>query len=342
MGTATGDGVIQALTGKSRLRHFQAGTLVTDAGLALLHEFPAYRNWQGGEVGQEITSLDAGPNSLWLNLRSPLTDRGLAHLSGLEGLFALSLFGSAGTPSFEDERSGITAGGLRHLLDLPHLEWLGCTSRLCTDEAMEIIGRMPRVRMLMCQDAVAGDEGFIALSRSRTIERIWGRDCENLRGRGFEALAAMPALRSLAVSCKNVDDAGLSALPRFPALTELTPIGMPDDGFRHVGGAERLESLVLMYCRDTTDVATEHIGRLPRLRKYFASYTRITDRSLEILATMRSLESIQFYGCPGVTDAGVAALASAPSLRELQVSGPKLTRACTAGFPARIRVEYST
>jgi ankyrin repeat protein len=342
MGTATGDGVIRTLTGKPRLGHFLVGSLVTDAGLALFREFPVYRNWRGGEVSQAITSPEAGPSFLWLNLRSPVTDRGLAHLSGLDGLFALSLFGIPGMPSFEDERSGITASGLKHLADLPHLEWLGCTSRLCTDEAMAIIGTMPRVRMLMCQDAVAGDVGFTALSRSRTIESIWGRDCDNLGGRGFEALAAMPALRSLAVSCRNVDDAGLSALPRFSALTELTPMGMRDDGFRHVGRSERLESLILMYCRDTTDVATEHLAGLPNLKKYFASYTRITDRSLEILASMRSLESIELYGCPGVTDAGVAALAIAPSLSEVRVKGPKLTRACTAGFPARIRVEFST
>ena len=49
----------------------------------------------------------------------------------------------------------------------------------------------------MCQDTVAGDDGFVALSRSQSIEQIWGRRCYNLRGRGFAALAAMPALSGL-------------------------------------------------------------------------------------------------------------------------------------------------
>ena len=44
-----------------------------------------------------------------------------------------------------------------------------------------------------------------------------------------------------------------------------------------------------MYCRDTGDLATEHIAGLPNLKEYYAGQPRITDRSLEILGTMPSL-----------------------------------------------------
>ena len=204
---------------------------------------------------------------------------------------------------------------------------------------MNQIAALPRLRFLMCQDTVAGDEGFVALSRSHSIEYIWGRRCYNLRRRGFGALAAMPRLRALSVSCKNVDDEGLSALPRFPALTELMPMDIPDEGYRHVGRCESLESLVLMYCRDTTDAATEHIAGLSRLKSYHASYTAITDRSMEVLAGMPSLERVSFYGCPGVTNTGVAALARLPRLREVDISGPNITAEGLAVFPAHVHVE---
>src|SRR5688572_3692513 len=69
----------------------------------------------------------------------------------------------------------------------------------------------------------------------------------------------MPALKGLAVSCKFVDDASLASLPDFPSLKELVPMEVSDDGFRHIGRSQQLESLILMYCRDTTDVATSHI-----------------------------------------------------------------------------------
>src|SRR5262245_37826851 len=97
--------------------------------------------------------------------------------------------------------------------------------------------------MLMGQGAVASDDVYAALSRSQTIEYIWGSECPNHGGGGFTALAAMSALRGLAVSCKNVDDTALSALPSFPALRACMPMDEPDVGFRHVGRCERLEEL---------------------------------------------------------------------------------------------------
>ena len=86
---------------------------------------------------------------------------------------------------------------------------------------------------------------------------------------------------------------------------------IPDDGYRHIGKCERLESLILMYCRDTTDAATGHITSLPRLSYYFNSYTAITDRTPERLAGMDSLERVTLSACHGLTDAGVARLAEA-------------------------------
>jgi hypothetical protein len=250
--TETGDGAIRSLAGKPQLRHFRSGRHVTDAGLALLHQFPVLTTWQGGEISMALLNYEAEPNNLFL--RGSFTDQGIAGLVGLDGLFALNL---------ADGGLAVTAAGLAPLVTLPNLGWLACDA---TDEAMPYISAMPQLRFLMCQDTVAGNEDFAALSRSRSIEYSWGRRCHNLTGRGFAALAEMPALRALSVSCKNVDDEGVSALPRFPALQELMPMDVPDEGYRHVGRCERLESLVLMYCRDTTDVATEHIAGLRMLK----------------------------------------------------------------------------
>jgi hypothetical protein len=207
---------------------------------------------------------------------------------------------------------------------------------------MPYIAALPHLRFLLCQDTSAGDDGFAALSRSRSIEYIWGRRCHNLRRRGFEALAEMPALRALSVSCKNVDDEGLSALPRFPALRELMPMDVPDEGYRHVGRCTGLESLVLMYCRETTDAATVHITGLPKLTKYFASYNLITDRTPELLSGMASLEDVTFDTCAGLTNAGVSALARLPRLRTLRVSGmQEVTADVIHAFSNGVQVSYS-
>lgn len=328
LGTAAGDGAIAALAGKRQLHRFKTGRNVTDAGLALLHRFPIFKTWNGGKIEYGLMSADAGPNHLLID--GTFTDAGLAQLAGLEGLFGLTFFWHC--PAF-------TAAGLEPLQHLPNLGFLGCQGEHCDNQAMHRIAAIPRLRMLMGQGAVADDEGFAALSRSQTIEYIWGRECPNLTGRGFAALADMPALRGVAVSCKNVDDAALSTLPQFPALREFLPMDVPDAGFRHIGASERLEALWCMYCRQTGDAATEHITGLKRLKTYYAGKTLITDRSLEILGRMFSLERIEFWQCAGLTDAGIAHLAVLPRLRELTLSGlPGVTRKAAALFSARVRV----
>ena len=323
--TPTGDGALRALAGKETLTHFRSGDHVTDEGLRALHDYPVFKSWRGGEVVLGLTSPEAQPNMLFL--RGSLTDRGLATLVGLDGLFGLNV---------DDSNLAITPAGLGPLVSLPHLGFLAFDA---TDDAMPYIAAMPHLRFLMCQDTSAGDDGFVALGRSRSIEYIWGRRCHNLRSRGFAALAEIPTLRSLSVSCKNVDDAGLSALPRFPSLRELMPMDVPDDGYRHIGRCEKLESLVLMYCRETGDVATSHITGLANLEKYFASYTRATDRTLQFLAGIPSLESIDLSAIPGMTNAGVAALTALPRLRFLRLSGnaARRSRACPVVQPHRSR-----
>ncbi len=331
LGTPAGDGAIRALAGKRRLRQFSTGRGVTDAGLTMLHQLPIFKTWHGGAVKIELMSADAEPNHLLID--GPFTDAGLASLAGLDGLFGLTFFWHC---------PGFTPVGMAGLKHLPNLGFLGCQDAHCDDEAMRHIAAIPRLRMLMGQGAVAGDEGFRQLSRSQTVEYIWGRECPNLTGTGFAALSAMPALRGLAMSCKNVDDASLSLLPGFPALREFMPMDVPDEGFRHVGRVEHLERLWCMYCRETGDRATEHLAGLSRLRTYYAGMTTITDRSLEILGRMQSLESLEFGQCTGITDAGVAHLAALPRLREIGLHGlPGVTQSAPGLFPAHVRVRYS-
>ena len=324
LGSNSGDGTVAALAGNPRLRHFKSGDQVTDAGLAHLHRFPAFKTWQGRPAEYSLVRFDAEPN--YLLLRGRITGEGVASLRGLDGLFALNL---------DDERLRIDANAVRGLAALPNLGWLGLDAE---DGTMPAIAALPHLRMLMCQDTRAGDEGFVALSRSRTIEYIWGRRCPNLGNRGFAALAGMPALRGLSVSCRNVDDRTLALLPSFPTLDELMPIDVPDAGFRHIAGCAHLESLWCMYCRDTGDEATAHIAALC-LKSYYAGQTRITDRGLRILSGMRSLRRITLSSCAGVTPAGVAALAALPDLRELTLEAmPAIPRDTAQVFPESVRV----
>ena len=201
---------------------------------------------------------------------------------------------------------------------------------------------LPRLQPLRIQESAATDDGFAALARSQTIEGIWGRVCPNFGSRGFVAFSKMPSLRNLGIGCRNVDDAALSTLPEFPALRELTPIDFQDDGFRHIGRCRNLEKLTCMYCRETGDQATEHIAGLA-IKYYYAGLTQITDRSLEILGCMKTLEQIEFYECLKITDAGLPFLARLPVLREVRLTGlPGVTLEGTKVFRPGVHIYHST
>ena len=317
MGSQTGDGAIDALQGKPALRDFKSGRLVTDNGLRLLRNFPAYQPGGRGE----------------LLIDGPFTDEGLSALVDLHGIGAIDLFWHV---------TGVTGAGFAHLASLPGLEALGADGALATDEAMAHIASMPALRKLRAQEAAATDAGFVALSRSRTLEGFWGRECPHFGDRGFRALSTMPTLRELGVGCRNVSDAALSSLPDFPALQSLTPIGISDPGFRHIGRCKTIDRLTCMYCRDTTDAATEQIIGLP-LRYYYAGLTQITNRSLELLGRIQTLQQVEFYETKGITDAGLPFLAQLPALREVAIdSAPGVTLEGTRVFPAHVRVRYST
>jgi Leucine Rich Repeat (LRR) protein len=324
--TRTGDDAIRALAGRRALTHLTTGAGVTDAGIPLLHEIPVFKSWLGGDVWNALTSYDSRPNHL--TIRGPFTDRGMQHMRGLDGLAGLNI---------DDSNLGISAAALVPLVSLPNLTWLGVDAK---DDWMPYIAQMPALRFLGIQDTVAGDDGFVALGKSQTIERIWGRRCHNLRSRGFRALATMPRLRGLSVSCLNVDDSAVATLPTFPSLVELMPMDIPDAGYRHIGKCERLESLVLMYCRDTTDAATEHITGLRKLKSYFNSYTTITDRTPELLSTMDSLEGITFDTCHYLTNEGVGRLARLPHLKKVHASGARITSDVARPFRPDVRVTW--
>jgi hypothetical protein len=332
LGSMTGDGALNALRGKRHLHHVKTGRLVTDAGLPLLHDLPALKQRADGGPKADLMAFDSGHGHLMLD--GPVTNAGLAALAGLEGLRGFHLFWHA---------KQVTSDALGILKDLPCLDFLGCEGALCDDTAMRHIAAIPRLRMVQAQGAVATDAGFVALSRSQSIEAFWGRRCPNLSGKGFAALAGMPSLTGLAVSCKHVDDDALALLPRFARLAWLVPIDVGDEGFRHVGRCERLEKLTCMYCRDTGDRATEHIAGLPRLDNYYAGQTQITDRSLEILGGMSTLEIVELSACKGISNAGLAHIARLPRLRKAAFDATaRVSRAALALFPHHVRVDFWT
>jgi hypothetical protein len=112
-GTSTGDGALRALAGKACVCQLRTGNAVTDAGLGLLHEFPIFKRWHGGEPRMGLLSYDASPNYL-INFQQwdPKTNRLPAPLSD-------------GGPDFRGDAPGLGRGQVKIFSHL-HCQAQGC------------------------------------------------------------------------------------------------------------------------------------------------------------------------------------------------------------------------
>src|SRR6185503_9454037 len=84
LGCNVGDGAIAALAGKPKLCRFKTGRNVSDDGLALLQQFPAFKTPKAEEPAYGLMSFSAEPTNLLID--GPFTAEGLKHLRGLDGL----------------------------------------------------------------------------------------------------------------------------------------------------------------------------------------------------------------------------------------------------------------
>jgi hypothetical protein len=71
-----------------------------------------------------------------------------------------------------------------------------------------------------------------------------------------------------------------------------------------------------------SDTILAHVGRLRRLGRLDARYTRVTDAGLAHLRGFSELRSLSCSGTPGLTDAGVAHLSGLGRLESLSIEGP--------------------
>jgi len=107
-----------------------------------------------------------------------------------------------------------------------------------------------------------------------------------------------------------------------------------------------------MYCQritqdgrrinNTGDQSTEYFcAHATKLRAYNIWLSDITDRSLELLSGMQSIESLLFYDCPKITDSGVRSLAAAPRLKSIDLQeNPNVTPAALSDFDRSVQVNF--
>jgi hypothetical protein len=126
----------------------------------------------------------------------------------------------------------------------------------------------------------------------------------------FESVAALPSLHALEVCGERAD---VSAAAACPALEELTLIDAPPVDFARFSSTLRLRELTIAH----TVTSLEQLQKLPALARLELRDMTITN--LPDLARSGALHALTLRNVTHLRD--LAALTSAPALRELEIAG---------------------
>jgi len=319
-----GDRGVAVLAGKAKLSRVALGPGLTDAGVEKLRDFPA--------LAEQVD-----PDSL-LSISSArtLTDRALASIGELHGVVGLDVHLSVfGSPFY-------TAAGVAHLKQMEVLEALNFHGNLVTDGVFAEIAAIPRLRWLHAQDVASGDAGFVALVRCTTLHALVVRTSRGVTDRGVAALARLPRLETLNIGGPLLTDEAFAPFASAEALRDFSSPLSRDGAFVHIARIPKLERLMNMYNRTTTDAATRHLAGHPTLTAYSAFGTQITDDSLRVLAELPSLQDVELDNLFGITDAGVEQLTRAPVLRHVSVDTcMRVTGAWLKSAPKRLDARFN-
>jgi internalin A len=146
---------------------------------------------------------------------------------------------------------------------------------------------------------------------------------------GLERLTSLTNLRSLTMGGNELGDAGMQALRQMPNLTYLDlsgrqgndknvwSIAMSNTGLQAVLTLKNLRELRFACVTTSVGIEGSKLGEVSTLS--------VTEKWLEQLQSLTSLERLKLQGCGRINDEAVGALIAMPSLREVDLKGTAVT-----------------
>ena len=245
-------------------------------------------------VGMIVKSF---PNLTELDLSSNtnMTSGALKVLSELGKLQRLTLMFN----KFND----ISAQRLAKLQELRTLDLRG--NMEAGDMALEVVADLPKLTGFKHRSTAVTDSGLEYLSRNQTLDSLLMQDF-GITDQSGPHLAKLGKLTQLEVfRCQGFGSDGVLALKGM-GLTRLTLRDLPI----------------------TDDRGMEVFDDLPKLKRlYLHELSSVGDSGLKHLAALKSLELLDIWTVPQMTDATVDVIASLPHLKELSLRATGVTDA---------------
>ena len=153
-----------------------------------------------------------------------------------------------------------------------------------------------------------------------------------------QALAGMDLIGGLSIEC-GLEDESLTSLSKLSKLTSLNlsnSPGITDAGTAQLEVLKQLRDIVLIGC-SVGDESCKTLATLDNLESVRLSRTRLTDKGVEALTSLKSLKRLELYDCNRLSDEGLESLARIGSLSDLQIqNNPQLTEAAVRKLQAAL------
>ena len=298
--TAADLALIGKLSDLEKLQIFNCRTLndemaATLAGLKSLKSL-ALTNTVINDVTVEMI-VKSFPNLIDLDLSSNtnMTSGVVKIVSGMSQLQRLTLV--------QNQVNDIGAQRLSKLQELRSLDLRG--NMEAGDMALEVVAALPKLTGLKHRSTAVTDSGLEYLSHNQTLESLLMQDFA-VTDQSGPHLAKLGKLSQLEVfRCQQFGTEGVLALKGM-GLTRLTLRDLPN----------------------IDDRAMEVLDDLPKLKRlYLHEIASVSDSGLKHLAAQKSLELLDIWTVPQMTDATVDVIVTLPALKELSIRATGITDA---------------
>lgn len=255
----------------------------------------------------------------------PPSYRLMQHITHLAGLKCLVLDGSP-----------VSDADMQHITSLRSLEYLSLPDRI-TDAGMAHVAGLASLKGFWMAGGKSriSDEGLRYISRLSSLEELYLRG-EYMTDAGLAHLKTLPNLEYLCLYGSKFTDAGCVHIKEMSSLRILSfhenLCRISDEGLAHISQMPNLEVLCLHGMKNITDDGIAHLTKMPSLHKLNIASSQVTDRGLEYLSQIKTLEHLELpQDQKGITDRGLEYLSRLPNLKELSISrihfiDPKMNR----------------
>ncbi|MEM1068206.1 MAG: hypothetical protein AAGI63_04870 [Planctomycetota bacterium] len=196
------------------------------------------------------------------------TPKFLTDLFGVD-LFHSIVFVSLDAPQDDTHESSDEA--LEILGRLPSLYSLEFDSRSVRDESLAHLHGLRNLRHLRMIYAPISDDGIRQLSPLKQLREVLFEAETDISDAGMQTLGSLPSIEYINVRSSSLSNAGLRALADSRTLRGIYVSNAPgkitvdDEGMKHLSGLENLEMLVL-FESSVTDEGLVHLESLKKLK----------------------------------------------------------------------------